>query len=62
MAAQYLSTFPSVFEVPASLKKFFERFYQVSDTPDTHEQCADAFTGDAVLVMASARVEGREGW
>ena len=48
--------------MPDSLVKFFETFYQISDTPDAHEKYADYFTKDGVMVLASAKVEGREGW
>ncbi|SAM81415.1 uncharacterized protein UBRO_03011 [Ustilago bromivora] len=30
-------------DVPPAIAKFVERFYQVSDTPDVHEQYADDF-------------------
>ena len=58
---QYTSQCPSVPSVPDSIRKFFETFYQISDTPDAHEEYADCFTENAVVVMASAKVEGREG-
>jgi len=61
MTFRYQFTFPTIPEVPGSLRKFFERFNQISDTPKAHEEYADAFTKDAVLMMASAKVKGREG-
>ena len=60
MASQYVSDYPSLAIDPA-IPNFFETFYHISDTPDAHEQYVDAFTDDAVMVMASKKAEGKEG-
>lgn len=59
--AQYKSSYPSISEVPPSLRQFFETFYNISDTPEAHEKYVDFFTKDAVLIMASVKVEGSDG-
>lgn len=56
----YASDYPQV-EIDADVKKFFEEFYQTSDTAGAHEKYADAFTPDATLIMASKKVKGRDG-
>lgn len=58
---QYESLYPPTPEVPSSLRLFFKTFYKISDTPEAHEKYVDCFTKDAVLVMASATVEGSDG-
>lgn len=58
---QYKSSYPSTPEVPSSLHQFFKTFYKISDTPEAHEKYVDCFTKDAVLVMASTKVEGSDG-
>jgi len=47
--------------VNPGIKQFFEKFYQISDTADAHEQYADSFTADGTLIMASAKLQGRDG-
>ena len=58
--SKYFSEYPPL-AIDPSIPAFFESFYQISDTPDAHERYADAFTGDALMVMASKRAKGREG-
>lgn len=58
---QYKSSYPSTPEVPPSLRQYFEAFYKISDTPEAHEGYVDCFTKDAIVIMASARVEGSDG-
>lgn len=58
---QYKSSYPPIPEVPSSLHQFFETFYQISDTPEAHDKYVDCFTKDAVIIMASAKVEGSDG-
>lgn len=58
---QYESSYPPTPEVPSSLRLFFKTFYKISDTPEAHEKYVGCFTKDAVLVMASAKVEGSDG-
>ena len=56
----YTSEYPN-FEVDAGIKKFFENFYIISDTPDAHETYAEQFTKDGTLILASKEVKGRDG-
>lgn len=58
---QYQSSYPSTPEVPSSLRQFFENFYKISDTPEAHEKYVDCFTEDAVVIMASGKVDGSDG-
>ena len=60
MALQYSSDYPPL-AIGPSIPEFFETFYQISDTPDAHERYADAFTEDALLIMASKQAKGRKG-
>ena len=60
MALRYSSDYPSL-AIDPSIPAFFEMFYQISDTPEAHERYADAFTGDALMVMATKQAKGREG-
>ena len=60
MALQYSSDYPPL-AIGPSIPEFFETFYQISDTPDAHESYADAFTEDALLIMASKQAKGRKG-
>ncbi|CAD6579875.1 MAG: hypothetical protein ASARMPRED_009282 [Alectoria sarmentosa] len=58
---QYQSSYPTVPQVPSSLRQFFETFYRISDTPEAHDKYVGCFTKDAVIIMASAKVEGSDG-
>lgn len=58
--SSYASEYPSGNFDPA-YKAFFERFYQISDTPEAHEEYSKQFTSDADLIMASTRVKGTSG-
>jgi hypothetical protein len=56
----YTSEYPSV-EFDAAYRDFFEEFYSISDTPDAHDKYVELFTKDAIVVMASKRVQGSDG-
>lgn len=56
----YTSTYPDLSVDPA-IKKYFEEFYQISDTPNGHEKYADFITKDGKIIMASKTVQGRSG-
>jgi hypothetical protein len=56
----YASEYPPL-EFDVAYKEFFEGFYRISDTPDAHDKYVQHFTKDAVLVMASKRVQGSNG-
>lgn len=55
----YVSEYPNVDFDPA-LKRFYEEFYSISDTPDAHENYVQQFTKDATLIMASKIAKGHE--
>lgn len=57
----YKSEYPSGLKFDASYKQFFEHFYEISDTPDAHEEYAAQFTKDATFIMASKTVQGSSG-
>jgi len=57
----YTSQYPAGVQFDADYKTFFERFYQISDTPDAHEEYSKQFTANAKLVMASKEVNGTNG-
>jgi hypothetical protein len=59
--SQYSASVPSDGAVKPEIKTYFEKFYAISDTPDGHERYADFFTTDATLIMASNKVQGRDG-
>ena len=59
--SSYTSEYPSGNEFDSEYKIFFERFYKTSDTPGAHEEYSKQFTQDATLIMASKKVQGREG-
>lgn len=58
--SQYSASIPDDGTVKGDIKAFFEKFYAVSDTPDGHEQYADMFTSDAVLIMGPNKTQGRD--
>ena len=60
MPHTYSSKYPAGIQVDSGIKRFFEEFYQTSDTPDAHEKYADSFTEDATLIMASKKGVGRQ--
>ena len=56
----YVSEYPSV-DFDSTLKRFYEDFYLISDTPDAHEKYVQQFTKDATVIMASKTTRGHEG-
>lgn len=61
MPHSYSSLYPSEIEVDDGIKDFFENFYRISDTPDSHDRYVDSFKDDATLVMGSKKAVGRGG-
>lgn len=59
--SQYSASVPSDNQVKPAIASFFEKFYQISDQPTSHEEYADQFTNNAKLIMGSNEVNGREG-
>jgi len=55
----YASEWPTV-EVDAAFKRYYEQFYQISDTPDAHEKYVQQFTDNATLIMASKEAKGSD--
>lgn len=56
----YSSSYPDL-SVDPKIKKFFEDFYAISDSPGEHEKYADFATEDGIIIMASRKVQGRSG-
>jgi len=59
--SRYQASVPSGDLVKPEISKYFESFYQISDTPDAHEQYSEQFTQNSTLIMASNEVTGRDG-
>jgi hypothetical protein len=59
--SSYTPEYPSGNDFDSEYKTFFERFYKTSDTPGAHEEYSKQFTQDATLIMASRKVQGRQG-
>lgn len=61
MTSQYIASVPSDGSIPSEIVEYFSKFYEISDSPANHEKYADMFTADGTIIMASNRVQGREG-
>ncbi|TKA23839.1 hypothetical protein B0A50_06974 [Salinomyces thailandicus] len=46
--------------VKPEIQKYFESFYEISDTPDAHQKYSEQFTKNAKLIMASNEANGRD--
>lgn len=57
----YVADVPDGIQFDPEFRKFFEKFYAISDTPCAHEEYAGQFTPDATVIMASKRVRGTVG-
>lgn len=53
----YVGELPSL-TIDPRIPQFFERFYAISDNPDTHEEYAHSLTDDATMIMGTRTVEG----
>ena len=58
---QYQASIPSDDQVNPEIQKYFETFYQVSDTPDAHGKYSEQFTKNAKLIMGPNESNGRPG-
>ncbi|KAL1305560.1 hypothetical protein AAFC00_007166 [Neodothiora populina] len=58
--SSYTSEYPAGVQIDPEYKAFFERFYQISDTPDAHDEYVKQFTADAKLTMASKKASGSD--
>ncbi|CBY00657.1 hypothetical protein IAQ61_011570 [Plenodomus lingam] len=56
----YASAYPPDTPFDPAYKAFFEQFYAVSDDPGAHEVYVENFTRDAIVIMASRKVVGRD--
>lgn len=61
MTSQYIASVPSDGSIPSEIVEYLSKFYEISDSPANHEKYADMFTADGTIIMASNRVQGREG-
>ncbi|CAD0089101.1 unnamed protein product, partial [Aureobasidium vineae] len=59
--SSYTSEYPAGDKFDPEYRTFFEKFYETSDTPTAHEEYSNQFTQNATLIMASKKVQGREG-
>jgi hypothetical protein len=57
----YSSAYPQEIKPESGIKEFFEKFYEISDTRDRHEDYAACFAGDATLWMGVKESKGFEG-
>jgi hypothetical protein len=61
MASSYRSEYPSGIAVDAGIQEFFEKFYDISDTPNIHEKYVNSFTKDATFILATKVSKGHDG-
>ena len=57
----YTASTPGDSQVKPEIKRYFEKFYQISDTPDAHERYSEQFTKNGKLIMGPAESNGRAG-
>jgi hypothetical protein len=60
MAHSYKFSCPPNLDVDPGIVAFFEKFYEVSDTPPAHEEYADSFTQDATFQIGIKQVKGKD--
>ena len=58
--SQYTASVPSDGQVKPEIRSFFEKFYEISDTPNAHEKYAEQLTKDGQLIMGPNESNGRE--
>jgi len=59
-AHSYTFSTPPNTDLDPGMVKFFEKFYEVSDTPSAHEAYADSFADDATFMIGVKQVKGKE--
>ena len=59
--SQYTASTPGDGQVKPEIKSFFEKFYEISDTPSDHEKYAEQFTKNGKLIMGPNESNGRGG-
>ena len=57
----YTAAGPADGTVKPEILKFYERFYEVSDSPSGHQDYADMFTKDGKIIIGTASATGTEG-
>lgn len=61
MPHSYASEYPRDTNCEDGIKKLFETFNEISDTPLVHEKYADLFTDDATIIVAGKEIVGKKG-
>ncbi|KAL9076665.1 MAG: hypothetical protein Q9157_003582 [Trypethelium eluteriae] len=56
--SSYVADVPTGIPFDPQIRRFFEEFYAVSDSPTEHERYANHFTPDATVIMASNKFQG----
>ena len=59
--SQYTASTPGDDQVKPEIKSFFEKFYEISDTPDAHQKYSQQFTKNGKLIMGPNESNGRDG-
>ena len=59
--SQYTAAIPEDGQVRPEIREYFEKFYEVSDSPGDHDKYADFYTKDGKLIMGPTEVNGRDG-
>lgn len=59
--SQYTASTPGDGAVKPEIQAYFEKFYEISDTPDAHKIYSEQFTKDAKLIMGPNEANGRDG-
>jgi hypothetical protein len=59
MAHSYSASYPPNLSVDPGIVSFFEKFYEISDTPPAHEDYADSFADDATFQVGIKQVKGK---
>ena len=56
----YKFSSPSSAPLAPGIAEFFEKFYQVSDTPPAHQEYANCFADDATFMIGVKQVQGKD--
>ena len=59
--SQYVASIPDDGQVKPEIRSFFEKFFEISDTPDAHEKYSEQFTKNGELIMGPNETNGRDG-
>lgn len=61
MSHSYASQYPPNVPVNPEIVRFFETFYETSDTEEAHERYVHNFTTYATFILASKTAKGHKG-